>query len=111
MEFKGTPGPWEITDYVESNRYTASETYHHIGAGKWFHDNYSNTGFGLSGFMSIHDARLITAAPDLLYSLQKLLTEYKFTRSQLNSDTEEDLVDVLCVRNAMTAINKALGRE
>ncbi|HCC5748784.1 TPA: hypothetical protein M5802_002506 [Morganella morganii] len=57
------------------------------------------------------NAKLMAAAPDLLYSLQKLLAEYKFTRSQLNGDTEEDLVDVLCVRNAMIAINKALGRE
>ncbi len=93
MEFKGTPGPWEITDYVESNRYTASETYHHIGAGKWFHDDYSNTGFGLSGYMSIHDAKLIAAAPDLLEALielRKLVTHHD---------------------QADAAINKALGRE
>lgn len=93
MEFKGTPRPWEITDYVESNRYTASETYHHIGAGKWFHDDYSNTGFGLSGYMSIHDARLITAAPDLLEALIEL-------RKLVAHHDQAD-----------AAINKALGRE
>lgn len=93
MEFKGTPGPWEITDYVESNRYTASETYHHIGAGKWFHDDCSNTGFGLSGYMSIHDARLIAAAPDLLEALIEL-------RKLVAHHDQAD-----------AAINKALGRE
>ncbi|MER5065267.1 hypothetical protein KDV25_19375 [Morganella morganii] len=93
MEFKGTPGPWEITDYVESNRYTASETYHHIGAGKWFHDDYSNTGFGLSGYMSIHDARLIAAAPDLLEALIEL-------RKLVAHHDQAD-----------AAISKALGHE
>ena len=93
MEFKGTPGPWEITDYVESNRYTASETYHHIGAGKWFHDDYSNTGFGLSGYMSIHDARLIAAAPELLEALIEL-------RKLVAHHDQAD-----------AAINKALGSE
>ncbi|HDS6401459.1 TPA: hypothetical protein QHX37_002429 [Morganella morganii subsp. morganii] len=93
MEFKGTPGPWEVTDDVESNRHTASDTYHHIGAGEWFHDDFSNTGFGISGYMSIHDAKLIAAAPDLLKALielRKLVTHHD---------------------QADAAINKALGRE
>lgn len=93
MEFKGTPGPWEVTDDVESNRHTATDTYHHIGAGKWFHDDFSNTGFGISGYMSIHDAKLIAAAPDLLKALielRKLVTHHD---------------------QADAAINKALGRE
>ena len=93
MEFKGTPGPWEITDDVESNRHTASDTYHYIGAGKWFHDDFSNTGFRISGFMSIHDARLITAAPDLLGALIEL-------RKLVAHHDQAD-----------AAINKALGRE
>ncbi|HGY2266228.1 TPA: hypothetical protein ACNVDL_001785 [Morganella morganii] len=93
MEFKGTPGPWEITDDVESNRHTASDTYHHIGAGKWFHDDFSNTGFGISGFMSIHDAKLIAAAPDLLDALIELRKLVVY----------HDQADA--------AINKALGRE
>ncbi|MBT0337422.1 hypothetical protein [Morganella morganii] len=93
MEFKGTPGPWEVTDDVESNRHTASDTYHHIGAGKWFHDDFSNTGFGISGFMSIHDAKLISAAPDLLDALIELRKLVVY----------HDQADA--------AINKALGRE
>lgn len=93
MEFKGTPGPWEITDDVETNRYTASDTYHHIGAGKWFHDDFSNAGFGISGYMSIHDAKLIAAAPDLLKALIEL-------RKLVAHHDQAD-----------AAINKALGRE
>ncbi len=93
MGFKGTPAPWAILDDIECNRPTASETYHHIGAGKWFHDDYSNTGFGLSGYMSIHDARLITAAPDLLEALIEL-------RKLVAHHDQAD-----------AAINKALGCE
>ncbi|MDM8751797.1 hypothetical protein [Morganella morganii] len=93
MELKNTPAPWAILDDIKCNHPTASETYHHIGAGKWFHDDYSNTGFGLSGYMSIHDARLITAAPDLLEALIEL-------RKLVAHHDQAD-----------AAINKALGRE
>lgn len=100
MEFKGTPGPWK---YTVRNANEIMTTFHGVVIGDIYLD--------ITTCSQKADARLIAAAPDLLYSLQKLLTEYKFTRSQLNGDTEEDLVDVLCVRNAMAAINKALGRE
>lgn len=100
MEFKGTPGPW----------YTSNEGRLLVRDEEW--QCVIADSIGCNGDEEeVANARLIAAAPDLLYSLQKLLTEYKFTRSQLNGDTEEDLVDVLCVRNAMAAINKALGRE
>lgn len=105
MEFKGTPGPW-----THSDSYGLHETIGgsiHGGGNTLCHV----MGKGIGKEKATANAKLIAAAPDLLYSLQKLLTEYKFTRSQLNGDTEEDLVDVLCVRNAMAAINKALGHE
>lgn len=103
MEFKGTPGPW-----VHAGGNSLTETIGGAinGDGKTL---CLILGKGIGKEKSTANAKLMAAAPDLLYSLQKLLTEYKFTRSQLNGDTEEDLVDVLCVRNAMTAINKALG--
>ncbi|MGJ7215277.1 hypothetical protein [Morganella morganii] len=100
MEFKGTPGPWK---YTVRNANEIMTTFHGVVIGDIYLDITTDS--------QKEDARLIAAAPDLLYSLQKLLAEYKFTRSQLNGDTEEDLVDVLCVRNAMAAINKALGRK
>lgn len=93
MELKNTPAPWAILDDIECNRSTASEVYHHIGAGRWFHDDHSNTGFGLSGYMSIHDARLITAAPDLLEALIEL-------RKLVAHHDQAD-----------AAINKAFGNE
>lgn len=105
MEFKGTPSPWSHADSHGLNE-TAGGAIH--GDGKTL---CLVLGKGIGKEKATANAKLMAAAPDLLYSLQKLLTEYKFTRSQLNGDTEEDLVDVLCVRNAMTAINKALGRE
>ncbi|HCR4030167.1 TPA: hypothetical protein OOF45_000133 [Morganella morganii] len=110
MEFKGTPGPWEITDDVESNRHTASNTYHHIGAGKWFHDDFSNTGFGISGFMSIHDAKLIAAAPDLLDALIKIVEMNQQYAIDKYGDVRK-AEEMACVRTARAAINKALGRE
>lgn len=124
MEFKGTPGPWTATEYyVDSTDVVDSNGFSHVSATNlavlsgWHEKGYSHWSDSEKAHRQIPreeqraNARLIAAAPDLLYSLQKLLTEYKFTRSQLNGDTEEDLADVLCVRNAIAAINKALGRE
>lgn len=103
MKFKGTPGPWRIAPMgpngcpvIGNNEVMVSMLAHSVNE-EW------------QATEAMANAWLISAAPDLLYSLQKLLTEYKFTRSQFNGDTEEDLVDVLCVRNAMAAISKALG--
>lgn len=105
MEFKGTSVPW-----VHAGGNSLTETIGGAinGDGKTLCLVLGN---GIGKEKATANAKLIASAPDLLYSLQKLLTEYKFTRSQLNGDTEEDLVDVLCVRNAMAAINKALGCE
>lgn len=120
MEFKGTPGPWKAidsTDIVDSNGFSHVEVTNLAVLADWDEKGFTHWSSSEKAYRKIpHEeqmanACLIAAAPDLLYSLQKLLTEYKFTRSQLNSDTEEDLVDVLCVRNAMAAIKKALGRE
>lgn len=120
MEFKGTPGPWIITDsggsIMDSDQFIIATSSRLAVLCRWYEkgfEHFSDEGASkdIGTIAAKANANLIAAAPDLLYSLQKLLTEYKFTRSQLNGDTEEDLVDVLCVRNAMAAINKALGRE
>lgn len=101
MKFNGTPGPWKVLTLC---KHWNNDQLEHLQV------TYGDDGECICDTVyDVSDANLIAAAPDLLYSLQKLLTEYKFTRSQLNGDTEEDLVDVLCVRNAMVAINKALG--
>jgi hypothetical protein len=66
-----TPGPWILDDPRRVRPEYVG--YHHIDAGKGFHDEHTGTDFGLSGFMSEADARLIAAAPDLLDMLKRVL--------------------------------------
>ncbi|AXO20070.1 TPA: hypothetical protein U2M17_002603 [Providencia stuartii] len=90
MELNTTPSPWEVRDgfIYGADGDIVAEGYGYVG-----------------------DDNLIAAAPELLEALQKLVIEYKFTRSQLNGDTDEELEDVLCVINANKAITKALGQQ
>lgn len=75
-KFKGTPGPWRIDDKDPTFSALAGDTYHLIKAGGGYHDDEKNKGFSISGFMSIHDANLISAAPELLEALQDALHAY-----------------------------------
>ncbi|EPU1130210.1 hypothetical protein [Klebsiella oxytoca] len=94
-EFKGTPGHWHVMrgDVLDKNgRMVASiEGFCH-------------------GENEIYDAQLIASAPELLEALDKLVTEYIFTRGQLNGDEPDEMEDILCVKNARRAIAKALGK-
>ncbi|MGM8465506.1 hypothetical protein ACS6GF_23570 [Enterobacter cloacae] len=115
-EFKGTPGKWSFShssasdDNVACIEINSSESLHEVAylqstpssIGKYEQTSFDKT---------IANAHLIAAAPDLLEALNKLTKEYIFTRGQLNGDTEEDLADVLCIKNARAAISKALGEE
>jgi hypothetical protein len=58
-----TPGPWRLDDPVHGE--VRQPDYHCIDAGRGYLVAGGN-GFGIAGFMTIHDARLIAAAPDLL---------------------------------------------
>ena len=103
MGFKHSPAPWRCHDKRPN-----CSGYSIVG------NDGQYVGFvGDSDELSPMDANanLIAAAPELLEALQKLVTEYKFTRSQLNGDTDEELEDVLCVINANKAIAKALGQQ
>jgi hypothetical protein len=61
-----TPGPWFLDDPIHAD--LISDDYHFIGSGRGFFDTH---GFGLAGIMSLSDARLIAAAPDLLGVLKR----------------------------------------
>lgn len=94
-EFKGTKGPWFF-----NGREIESVECAYIA---------DVNGTDASQDEECCNARLIAAAPDLLEALDKITKEYIFTRGQLNGDFEDDLVDVLCIKNARAAIAKALG--
>ena len=73
-----TPGPWILdAPSRRMDRHDEPEfrDYHHIDAGVGFFDD--TEGFGITGFMSEADARLITAAPDLLAACKRALGEMR----------------------------------
>ncbi len=61
-----TPGPWQ--QHAPRIDGKIDQTYREITAWNGFHPE----GFGLSGFMSEADARLIAAAPEMLEALDKI---------------------------------------
>lgn len=77
METQCTPGPWEL-DPPETAHVT-SEDYHNIRAGCGFLSRAKDQrepGFSISGHMTVADARLIAAAPDLLAALVGLRNSF-----------------------------------
>ncbi|ENG7679370.1 hypothetical protein [Providencia stuartii] len=105
-KFKGTPAPWKITD--ESNP-TATHEYHYIASGNGFHDTRTNTGFELSGFMSIHDANLIAAAPELLKSLGELVSTME--RYEIGVGESAPVKHKKMMKKAKSVIAKATGTK
>lgn len=95
-EPKFTPGPW-VLDNASEHVDVISDDYHFIDAGNGYFDD--KQGFGISGYMSIHDARLIAASPDLFEACQMLLV----CMSQVNREGD------LAAEKARAAITKALG--
>lgn len=71
-EFKGTPGPWRLDEKGVGNDHIIDGEYHVIEAGIGY-CGPNSAGFGLHGFMSIADARLIAAAPKLLKALEGIM--------------------------------------
>lgn len=64
-----TPAPWSFNRSFEDEY----NNYFAIKAGEGFHSNTENTGFGLTGFISEPNVRLIANAPELLENLMRLV--------------------------------------
>lgn len=106
MEFKGTRLPWKVTDESNPN---ATHEYHYIASGNGFHDTGTNSGFEISGFMSIHDANLIAAAPELLKSLGELISAME--RYEMDVGESAPVKHKKMMKKAKAAIAKALGQQ
>jgi hypothetical protein len=68
-----TPGPWVLDG--PDNRHVVDRAYHVIEGG----NGLMPKGFRVSGIISIDDARLISAAPDMLAALQKIDADWAET--------------------------------
>lgn len=101
MSTKHTPGPWRVSDDDQDFVHCATDHYHQISAGKGYYGGEPNTGFGLQGFLSLSDARLISAAPELLDALEEVMDEIS-GRIELEAGTRF---------RVCAAIRKALGEE
>ena len=95
-----TPGPWLVdADTGEHRRRLIEPGYHFIDAGKGYYSENDGLGFRLAGYMSLADATLIAAAPELLNALEYLL-----------SKCEPTLVSPSGCDRAKAAIAKAKGQ-
>lgn len=106
-KFKGTPGPWRVSDDNYTFQHVAHDFYHQISAGCGYLNEREGMGFSLSGPMSIHDANLIAAAPELLEALRQLRDYVEDVCAVSSSDCDKEHPLML----ATAAINKALGEK
>ncbi|EJD6037748.1 hypothetical protein M0J18_RS04775 [Morganella morganii] len=106
MEFKGTPGPWTITDsggsIMDSDQFIIATCSRLAVLCRWYEkgfEHFSDEGASkdIGTIAAKANARLIAAAPDLLNALINLIEYWKL------DETAE-------AHAAMIAINKALGR-
>jgi hypothetical protein len=68
-----TPGPWRLNDPHAGRNHVLCETYHSIDGGIGFlPDDPAEQGFGVTGYMTLADARLMAAAPEMFKTLSDL---------------------------------------
>lgn len=104
MQTKHTPGPWTIKK--------STRTDHHIIAGRRWIATASNHDFHPTqeeNERTIANARLISAAPDLLAALDKLLSAT--VDRTLAEGYEMDGVEYAARSAALAAIAKATGGQ
>lgn len=99
---KYVKGPWILDDGSHDDLVDAE--YHFIDAGSGCIAT-DDPGFGIAGCMSIHDARLMAAAPDLLEALQAITDQLECI-----GDTRPHK-DGQFIEAARAAISKALGGQ
>lgn len=98
---KHTPGPWRLD--TPDMAHVVEHDYHSIKAGVGFlAEKPEAAGFGLAGHMTLADARLIAAAPELLEALVACVDALDRIRIRGGFDTAAELL-------ARTAIAKATG--
>lgn len=68
-----TPGPWRLDG--PSHALVIDEHYHCIDAGSGYYEEDIPQGFEIRGYMSVHDARLIAAAPEMYEALRLLVAD------------------------------------
>lgn len=103
---KHTPGPWIVATSNSWRRILGARSESVCEPIKQ-NDGHSDLYFR-NGGSDGPDARLITAAPDLLVALRRLTTEYIFTRT-MDGTSAEDCETMECVRAARSALAKATG--
>lgn len=96
-----TKGPWLVDDGFYGPDLT-SDDYHIIVAGCGYHASPSDDGFAITGCISTANARLISAAPELLEALEDMIS------FQYDGDPLRQESCPACIK-ARSAIAKARG--
>ena len=117
MEFKGTPGPWTITDsggsIMDSDQFIIA-TFSRMAILCGWHEkgfeHYSDEGASrdIGTIAAKANAHLIAAAPELLDALIKIVEMNQQYAIDKYGDVRK-AEEMACVRTARQAINKALG--
>ncbi len=111
-EFKGTKGEWlwEENSASDPNDSTCIEV-RVSGQQIAYLQSFTDCGDGHSREATIANANLISAAPDLLRCLQKILSgayEIEYDFYGLPGGEDFDIKEV--IEESMNAVNKALGK-
>lgn len=98
MNTEHTPGPWRVLTKEEFKH--TDDKYHCIIA---LDGPKSNApGFSITGCISIHDARLIAAAPDLLQTLEDAIGSFELETDLYGFNRHQKVID-----DAKTVVKRA----